>query len=60
MMMFSMVRQVWWYPQDHSAHLVAKANIGGGQDEEPDREANENEIVHGTHHTDTHLTRLIK
>jgi hypothetical protein len=29
-----------------SAHLVAKANVGGGQDEEPDREADEDEIVH--------------
>jgi len=43
-----------------SAHLVAKANVGGGQDEEPKGEANENEIVHGADHTGTHPPRLIK
>jgi hypothetical protein len=43
-----------------SAHLVAKANIGGGQDKEPDGEANKNEIVHVIHDTEPYTIRLIK
>jgi hypothetical protein len=46
--------------EGYSAYLVAKTNIESGQDEEPDREADEDEIVHGAHHTDQRFAGLIK
>ena len=58
--MFSMVRQVLVLSAGCSAHLVAKADVGGGQNEEPDGEANENEIVHGAQNTKPRIARLIK